>query len=465
MNRATGFLWATAVALVLSASPIYAAKKVVKFPKRVFHAELQAQLDAQTVGVSSTEVPEQTISDRAGGRVVKFKPKAVAKVPKSTIARGVSRLAKLQPQRIIATTALTLLIASIPGAEWDGYKARKKVSEGTPIPAEIYGWKMIDSGGTCNGKKYSSPTASSSCLVDYYKAYLGPGYKVEQGGTKKLSETSVMVYVTATLLSNGKVLTDAYGGRLIQEGACPAPSYIAGYECLSGGPTYRDLTDQEFETLGNAFFGLDDAKMKSAYKELISIDPELGMYMPDYLTAPDGSFVQHMASPLETTTIARVNPDGSVQRLTRKEWADFNLQYSNNAPEINYTVNNNSQTLNEAGEKVEEETQTEQDEEATPELSGALDAANDPLKDWGDQVAKGPSSTTAGIGYPLLFTYGGTCQPLLLTLPIFGSYTLTAICDGINSYVKPFLWVLFASWTVFHLFHIWRETTLMVRAA
>lgn len=462
MNRATGFLWATAVALVLSASPIYAAKKVVKFPKRVFHAELQAQLDAQTVGVSSTEVPEQTISDRAGGRVVKFKPKAVAKVPKSTIARGVSRLAKLQPQRLIATTALTLLIASIPGAEWDGYKARKKVSEGTPIPVTQYGWIA---GNFCNGQKFASVQALADCAIAERQAILGPHeYTVRLDHIETISPTYKRIWLGQTWKENGSYTAYNWAAAT-QEGTCAPPAYVAGDACLTGGATYRDLTDEEFDVLGNAFFGLDDAKMKSAYKELISIDPELGMYMPDYLTAPDGSFVQHMASPLETTTIARVNPDGSVQRLTRKQWADFNVQYSNNAPEFNYTVNNNSQTLNEAGEKVEEETQTEQDEEAAPELSGALDAANDPLKDWGDQVAKGPSSTTAGIGYPLLFTYGGTCQPLQLTLAVYGTYTLTAICDGINSYVKPFLWVLFASWTVFHLFHIWRETTLMVRAA
>lgn len=461
MNRATGFLWATAVALVLSASPIYAAKKVVKFPKRVFHAELQAQIDAQTVGVSSTEVPEQTISDRAGGRVVKFKPKAVAKVPKSTIAKGVSRLAKLQPQRIIAATALSLLIASIPGAEWDGYKARKKVSEGTPIPVSQYGWVAAN---FCAGQKFATLQALADCAVAQRQADLGPyGWTVKVDRIVTVTYQYKQIYLGQTNSSGGYIATSF--ATATQQGTCAPPAYVAGDACLTGGATYRDLTDEEFDVLGNAFFGLDAAKMKSAYKELISIDPELGMYMPDYLTAPDGSFVQHMASPLETTTIARVNPDGSVQRLTRKQWADFNVQYSNNAPEFNYTVNNNSQTLNEAGEKVEEETQTEQDEEAAPELSGALDAANDPLKDWGDQVAKGPSSTTAGIGYPLLFTYGGTCQPLQLTLAVYGTYTLTAICDGINSYVKPFLWVLFASWTVFHLFHIWRETTLMVRAA
>lgn len=461
MNRATGFLWATAVALVLSASPIYAAKKVVKFPKRVFHAELQAQLDAQTVGVSSTEVPEQTISDRAGGRVVKFKPKAVAKVPKSTIAKGVSRLAKLQPQRIIAATALSLLIASIPGAEWDGYKARKKVSDGESVPVDKFGWVA---GNYCSGRKFLTVTAVADCAVAAYQASLSSDYVVKVDRIQGANTDWQTIYLGTTYKPNGSYSVPAIATAQ-RQGECTAPAYRFGDSCLTGGATYRDLTDAEFDTMGNAFFGLDQAKMKSAYKELVSIDPELGMYMPDYLTAPDGSFVQHMASPLETTTIARVNPDGSVQRLTRKEWADFNVQYSNNAPEFNYTVNNNSQTLNEAGEKVEEETQTEQDEEAAPELSGALDAANDPLKDWGEQVAKGPSSTTAGIGYPLLFTYGGTCQPLQLTLAVYGTYTLTAICDGINSYVKPFLFVLFASWTVFHLFHIWRETTLMVRAA
>lgn len=459
MNRATGFLWATAVALVLSASPIYAAKKVVKFPKRVFHAELQAQLDAQTVGVSSTEVPEQTISDRAGGRVVKFKPKAVAKVPKSTIARGVSRLAKLQPQRLIATTVLTLLIASIPGAEWDGYKARKKVSEGEPVPDTSFRWQGY-AGGYMLIKGVSPYDVAHKAEVDWC-ASSPTYYSACSGSAAPQPDGSFLI----TVLYGYYGRTEKMTFFAFPVGKCTPPAKLVNGSCVTGEPTYADLTDADFDAMGNAFFGLDDAKMKSAYKELISIDPELGMYMPDYLTAPDGSFVQHMASPLETTTIARVNPDGSVQRLTRKEWADFNLQYSNNAPEINYTVNNNSQTLNEAGEKVEEETQTEQDEEVAPELSGALDAANDPLKDWGEQVAKGPSSTTAGIGYPLLFTYGGTCQPLQLTLAVYGSYTLTAICDGINSYVKPFLFVLFASWTVFHLFHIWRETTLMVRAA
>lgn len=462
MNRATSILWATSVALVLSAGPVFAGKKVVTFPKKVFHAELQAQLDAQTVAVTNNTVPEQAISDRAGNNVVKFKPKAVAKVPKSTIARGVSRLAKLNPTRVIATTALSLLIASIPGAEWDGYKARKKISEGTPIPITQYGWVA---GNFCEGQKFTSIQALTDCAIAQRQETVGPyGYTVKLDHVETISPTYMRVWLGQTDNNSGSYTAYNWAAAT-QQGTCQPPAYVAGDACLTGGATYRDLTDDEFDVMGNAFFGLDDAKMKSAYQELIAINPELGMYMPDYLTAPDGSFVQHMASPLKTTAIARVNPDGSIERLTRKEWADFQLNYSNASPEIAYTVTNNSQVLNEAGEKVEEETQTEQDEEAMPELSPALDSANDPLKDWKDNIEAGPTSLTAGIGYPLLFTYGGTCQPLTLTLAVYGTYTLTAICDGINTYVKPFLFVLFASWTVFHLFHIWRETTLSVRAA
>ncbi|AOE85533.1 hypothetical protein [Pseudomonas sp. TCU-HL1] len=455
MNRATSLLWATTVALVLSAGPVYAGKKVVQFPNKIQHTRVISH-DALNTVVESNNVPEQSLSNRDGSSVVKFKPKAVKKAPKAPIKERMKNVLKSKPTQVVLQVAI---MGALTAVDWvmsdDNTKLQKKEStlDSTQVGGNASGF---DPQYIC-GNMTAAQTLSKITVVTYN----GATYAV------------AVFPATASAAWSGPSGYTASPNNCTQTAKGYAPN-AQGYWPMSRARTIsladitttkKDLSESDFDTFVNSFDSKSAADYEGIYNAFAAIDPEIGMFLPDYLTAPDGTFVQAMSSPLRQTQIARLNPDGSTSRLTRKEWSDFVLNYNNASPTIDYKVTNKTEVTNEAGQKVEEESVTEEDqgEESMPELSPVLEQANKPLENWATEIKTPPSSTTGGISYPVLFTYGGTCSVAPIVLPVIGSYSLDSICVAVNEWVKPILAVMFAAWSVLHIFGLWRETTLNVR--
>lgn len=466
MNRAASYLWATTVALVLFVGPAHATTNVIKFSKPVKHDVHSVQPDWARLE-NKTSVPDQSLSNKKGSNVVKIKPSAGKNVPKSTFKGALKNALKFNPARAMAAGAIAGAVGAVGWLIDTGSQSPTKDQLVKPVPGQpadftIYHWLGTGSGLSNFSVKASSPTEALNKVANAYNT--GP-------------------WVNATVISQTKINSKSYEGTVrrhynnnpsnFQEwtvyasavGSCPVGYSVKPTgECTSDAANYSTLTDSDLDNFVNVLDSMSETQFRAIYDDLVSINPELGMYLPDYLTAPDGSFQQHMVSPLQTTTIGRVT-NGVVERLTLKEWSEYSINYSPTSPSFNYTVTNKSETYNEAGEKVSEETTTETSEEVAPELSQALDAANDPLNDWAAGLADPSSATAAGISYPLLFTYGGTCSLAPVSLPYFGTYGLDPICKAINDYVKPILGILFSAWTILHIFGVWRETTIHVRPA
>lgn len=464
MNRAASFLWATSVALVLSVSQASAAVVKVEFPNKINHDQGMGS-SGTNYKAGSNAVPEQNLPDKGGNNVVKIKPKAVKSIPKSALKDALKKGARGGAAGIAFNMAMGLAFVGVDYI-FDNAGLKKKEDAET-IPPDIYGW-VPAVGGFCGGKKFASASAAHQCVVDEKGADAAQyGYSnFRKGSMTFVSSTMYQVGVDMDY-GPGNTLKDYYTTQVKAEGTCPSPYQMnPDGTCTKGGPSYRPATDSEVnQFVDQAFQEWTDAQLADVYKALLVANPGLGMAFPDYLTAPDGTFEQHMRSPLQTSTVGRLNPDGSVSRLTRQEWADFKINYSPTNTNITYTPTKNVVVTNEQGQKVEEETTTEEDAVEVPQLSPALETANQPLTDWAASIGTPPSSLSGGVSYPLLFTYGGTCSLGSITLPVLGGYSLQPICDGINDYVKPILAVLFSAWTILHIFGIWRETTQRVRPA
>ncbi|MFU6379227.1 hypothetical protein ACM792_28950 [Metapseudomonas otitidis] len=303
-------------------------------------------------------------------QATKVKVQPVAKVPKSRITTKFKRFLKVSPAEIAVNAAMMTAVAAVG---WvmsdDNTKIQKKVSEGNPIPPEVYGWKMIDGGGSCNNTKFTSPSASSSCLVSYYQSYLGSGYKIEPGSSKKLSDTSYMVFVTATLLSNGKVLTDSYGGRLIQQGACPAPAYIAGNQCLTGGPSFGDLSDSDYDLIDPWINKQGAAWLSDLLKEICEGSPNPSSCYSEMKSGGSLSGPSVVQGPSSVSTQSYLKPDGTQGTRVTSTKTEFGISYGDNYFDVT------------------PKTTTEKTEDGTP-VSTEVETDNTPLPEVPPDPAK-----------------------------------------------------------------------------
>lgn len=461
MNRATRYLWATSVALVLSASPVFAA--VIKFPQPapVSHVTLvHADALNPTLSAKTAELAPQTLSNKSGNNVVKFTPKGVAKVPPSNWTGKIKNVLKANPARLIASGILVALVSSIPDADWDGYKLTKK---GSAVPS-TYRWGQL-SGGSYGGLNTYSASANSE--ADAYVAwYNGANSSISYSARVNRVELSGPYTATAYYdLKSGASASWSLNAQTQLLAAIAFCGAVKG-ECTSSSP--RPLTDAELEQMAlaaNTAFSEEQAQ--KTWEILEEEFPGNSFFKSGRIMLPSGTYNEQLKSAVATRKLARLQADGSTLRLTERSWSLYDLTSSPEAavdPSIEVKTTNVTETTNDAtGEKVEEEVEPEEEAEVAPELSPALDTANDPLRDWAVGIQDTPSNLTGGIAYPLLFTYGGNCLIHPVVLPVVGSYSMQPICDGINSYVKPVLAVLFAAWTIFSIFGIWRETTLHVR--
>lgn len=461
MNRATRYLWATSVALVLSASPVFAA--VIKFPQPapVSHVTLvHADALNPTLSAKTAELSPQTLSNKSGNNVVKFTPKGVAKVPPSNWTGKIKNVLKANPARLIAAGILVALVSSIPDADWDGYKLTKKGTSGTTT----YRWGLATGGSRCGFNTYcASAQAEADAYVSWYNgANSSISYSVRLNRIVNTGTHTATAYFDS---KEGSSASWASSSITLLLAAIPFCGTVKA-ACDSSEP--RPLTDAELEQMAMASLtAFSEEQAQKTWEILEQEFPGNSFFKSGRIMLPSGAYNEQLKSAVATRKLARLQADGSTLRLTERSWSLYDLTSSPEGaaePSIEVKTTNVTETTNDAtGEKVEEEVEPEEEAEVEPELSPALDTANDPLRDWAVDIQDTPSNLTGGISYPLLFTYGGTCLIQPVVLPVVGSYSMQPICDGINNYVKPVLAVLFGAWTIFSIFGIWRETTLHVR--
>lgn len=433
MNRAASFLWAASVALVLS-GPVFAENKVIDFKRPVPHTNV-IDADSTNFKVSSTQtVDEQIIANRKGSNVAKFRPRGNAPLPRAAVKQRLKTALKTNAIQIAATVAIYGAVTAVGWVMSDGaFIKRKDEAEGL-----TYFDISVPDTFTCAFAQSVGPGIYRS--LNYWHI-VSKGYTFPSGYSfyNNCDLYSPPIYVARRAASPG------YDPRTTTE---------------------TPLTEADLDSFVSSIDTMSASSATPYIQELCAIDPLLCILRPTSFTNPDGTLNQRIMSPVTSTSIARLNPDGSISRLTRNQWSDFFLNYSPTGPDVNYKVENKSELKDDAGNTVEEETEKEEGTEPEPvALPDALANATDPLKDWATDIGNTPSATKPGLKYPLLFTYGGTCSIPSIQIPYLGNYSLDSICSAINDYVKPILSVLFAAWTALYIFGVWRETTMNVRPA
>jgi len=348
MNRAASFLWAASVALVLS-GPVFADKKVIDFKRPVSHTNVIGA-DSSDFKVSSTQtVDEQIIANRKGSNVARFKPRGNAKLPRAAVKQRY----KLALKANVAQLALTAVIAgAIAGVDWvmsdENTKIRKKTSEGSSVPASTYRW----CGGGGLGNEYCAATHSEAANTVNTARCNPVSYsscKITRQVTN--SSTEITYYFRRTRITDGSQDNEA-SAIFYKNGNCSSPNYLVNGNCYSGSATYADITDGELDQFVSQVDTWSPLQAQNSIQELCAIDPLLCTLRPSSFTNPDGTLNQRIVSPVTSTSIARVNPDGSISRLTRNQWSDFFLNYSPTGPDVEYKVENKTEPKDEAGNTV-----------------------------------------------------------------------------------------------------------------
>lgn len=445
MNRAASFLWATTVALVLSASA-YAENKVVKFPSpvKMTGAGSKAAGSAETV-----DVPTQIIRNRAANRQAVVRPRAGARIPRNVTKINYKKALKYNPAKAALGVVISGAVGAVGWVMSDGMFVKRTTNE-TYDPQLNFYFRVFA------GQQFRT--------LDDAKKYLDDNYLNNNIELASYVVHGINSFPVATYTVRNKTYGNLQDYTITKHGTCAGTQTFNG--CLTAVDYgFSPLSEADYDGVVNAIDSMDDSQLKGLFDELALVDPSFGMLMPEYLRSASGATAEQLATNPLITNIARLNPDGSVSRLKKTEQTTFDITYPESGTNFNYKVTNVTTITNEAGEKVEEQTETEEGTEEAPELSTSLETANDPLKDWATSLVDVPASATPGISYPLLFTYGGTCSLAPVSLPYFGTYGLDPICKAINDYVKPILGILFAAWTILHIFGVWRETTMHVRPA
>lgn len=340
------------------------------------HVTMPSNLTATTTGVATKGqgVLHVGVSQGeyiAANRMNRKVPIKVLKTIDYSIPRTINQAKGLLKANLGQVLLGGVIAGAVGAVGWvmsdDNTKIRKKVSEGSPIPVDQYGWLMID-GPSCVGQKFPSPEAAYPCITDFYTSYLGPGYQIERGSIVELEPGHKQVRLKVTYLPNGIVNTVSYSGRLVVQGHCPAPGYIAGDQCVSGEPQYVDVTADEIDTTFGNFATAQDADwLNSLLRESCagSISPEACMQsLRDSVSTSGPDTVPGEST---TTTGTYTRPDGTTGTTQTTSNTTYNIKYG---PTYFDWTENKTVIHHKDGQKTGEETTTEGDEpvdEQSPE--------------------------------------------------------------------------------------------------
>lgn len=167
-----------------------------------------------------------------------------------------------------------------------------------------------------------------------------------------------------------------------------------------------------------------------------------------------------------STTTTKTNPDGTTSTTTKTTQNTYNYTYGPNFFDFSTTT---TTTTNTDGQVTQETTTEEpleegeepQEDEPSLDLGDPWAPVYDQYADIESQVSASPNIQPLPT-YSPWYSFGGTCHPLNLNIPVLGSYTID-YCPYVEDYVRPVLGFLFAVFTFSHIFGIWRETTTQVR--
>lgn len=298
-------------------------------------------------------------------QATKVKVQPVAKVPKSRITTKFKRFLKVSPAEIAVNAAMMTAVAAVG---WvmsdDNTKIQKKTSDGTPIPVTQYGWIASN---FCNDQKFSSIHALADCAISQRQASLS-GYTVKLDHIETISPTYKRIWLGQTYNENGSYTAYNWAGAT-QQGTCAPPAYVAGDSCLTGGPSFSDLSESDYDAIDPWMNKQGAAWLSDLLKEICdgSNNPSAcysEMKSGGSLTGP--TVVQ---GPSSTATQTYLKPDGTQGTRVTSTKTEFGISYGDNYFDVT------------------PKTTTEKTEDGTP-VSTEVETDNTPLPEAPPDPAK-----------------------------------------------------------------------------
>ncbi|CAN7582023.1 hypothetical protein LJR071_004161 [Pseudomonas sp. LjRoot71] len=155
---------------------------------------------------------------------------------------------------------------------------------------------------------------------------------------------------------------------------------------------------------------------------------------------------------ISTTT----GPNGTTTKETKT-----NYQITYGSDYFIYAPTTTTTTVNPDGTtEVETEEETTEEEAQEDEIDSTIGDPYAPVITKYNDIASGVSDLEGNmsfINYGPWYSFGGSCSPITLNLPVMGTYTIDH-CPYVIDWIRPTLGFLFAVWTWLHCFALWRET-------
>lgn len=434
MNRAASILWATSVALVLSATPVFAGIKVpVKMPssKAVANGAGTATKTGDRLhvpGDGKTEYLERTGTGTAG-TPIKVLPTIDYSIPRTIDhAKG---LLKSNLGQLVLTGVIMGAVSAVDWVMEEGVK-----------PGGGTERKLVKKqAGTVNGIGLPFKGEVSGGFGCTSARSLGPGVYVGSGWVYVVS--AGVPYTNSPFTYVG----DCNGIYLSQAFDFQVPIVVSPDSTV-------EVTPEEIDQKFGEYASMQDSEwLKGLLQEACN-----GSQSPDacfdsladqsYLTGPS-----IVAGPSTSTLVS--SPQGVKQVVSQTNYkivyGDNYFTYSPSKVTTIYNPDGTTET------QTEEETEDSPDEETVtaPELGDPYK----PVVDKYDSIAqevKDSSPALPKIGYQAWYSFGGTCTPLNLNLPIIGAYTID-YCPYIYDWVRPIIAFFMALWTWHRAREMWEE--------
>lgn len=340
------------------------------------------------------------------------------------------------------------------------------IAVGGVIAGMVVGLNWVMGEGGQIQKKESGPIPYNPSYI-HWDAY---------GHKSSSASGAVSAFLSATgggqvCRTNGLQTIDSGSYFIIRPGgSCDQTGFTVdvwryGQSCPEGSSfdnTSRSCSTQQLSPLAPSDFSLLDAYINAQssdwIKDLIRESCQ-GSLAPDRcfedlrdnvsLTGPST-----VSGPSTLTTTS--GPSGTTTKETKT-----NYQITYGSDFFIYAPTTTTTTVNPDGTtEVETEEETTEEEAQEDEIDSTIGDPYAPVITKYNDIASGVSDLEGNmsfINYGPWYSFGGSCSPITLNLPVMGTYTIDH-CPYVMDWIRPTLGFLFAVWTWLHCFALWRET-------
>lgn len=280
--------------------------------------------DALRVGVQEGEYIEAS-------RLNKKLPVKVLKTVDYSIPRTLSHakgILKTNLGQIVIGGVISGAVAAVGWVMSDENtkpKLKKKVSEGASVPVDQYGWVA---GDYCNGQKFVSVDALAQCALAQRSAQMEPnGYIVQIDRIETLSPSLRRVWLGQTYTGNGSYSVYTYASAALQ-GECKSPGRVVGDQCVTGEPTYEEVTPAEIDQKFDSYAATKDGEwLKSVLREACQGSGSLESCMQSLRVNTSTSGPSSVTADKSVTTGTYTKPDGTIGTTKTETTTNYNIKY------------------------------------------------------------------------------------------------------------------------------------------